>query len=233
MNKNVKKLLDLQTADRVIREKRNQIDSIEKRQEKIRGQIEEIEEKEREREEKLSQLERESKEKNKEADELQDQIKKYKERLDGGIISFKETEALKEKVQHTTDRLEELEDDAINIMMKIDELKERRKEKRSESEEKVEEKSSLIENLEEEIEELRSEIEDASSEREAILEGIPDRLIKQYNRLKSNTNEPVVQIKNGVCQGCQMSVSKNTIKKARSDQGIATCENCSRILYIR
>ncbi|MFW6049036.1 MAG: zinc ribbon domain-containing protein [Candidatus Bipolaricaulota bacterium] len=233
MNNNVKKLLDLQNADRLIREKRNQIDSIEARQEKIRGQIGEIEEKEREGEEQLSALIRKSEEKNEEADELQEQINKYQDRLDQGIISFKETEALKKKVQITTDRLEELEDDAINIMMKIDELKEKRNRRRSESKDKVDEKSSLIESLDEEKEGLLSEIEEVSDERKAILGEIPDRLVKQYNRLKSNTNEPVVQIINGVCQGCQMSVSKNTIKKARSDQGIATCENCSRILYIR
>lgn len=233
MNENVKKLLDLQDADRVIREKSNQVESIESRQRSLNEKIESIEKKEKRREEEFAQLKEESEVKNNRADELQDQIRKYEKRLDEGIISFKETEALKEKIEHTTDRLEELEDEAIDIMMEIDKLKQKRAEEKSKSTNEIDQIRSTIEDLEREKEQLASEIEEKSKERESIEEKIPDRLIKQYNRLKTTTHEPVVQIKNGVCQGCQMSVSKNTIKQARSDQGIATCENCSRILYIR
>lgn len=233
MNKNVKKLINLQEIDNTTREKKRRINRLEKRKDNLEDEIESIKEREEERKGNLANLKQESKEKNRKVDDLQDQIDKYRERLDEGIISFKETEALEEKIQHSTDRMEKLEDEAIDIMMKIDQTKARREEQKAEAKSKVKGKKDKIEELEEEKNELLLELEELEEEREEVVAEIPDRLIDQYNRLRSTTNTPVVQVKNGVCQGCQMSVSKNTVKQARNNQGLATCENCSRILYIR
>lgn len=233
MNKNVKKLINLQEIDNTTREKKRRINRLEKRKDNLEDEIESIKEREEERKGNLANLKQESKEKNRKVDDLQDQIDKYRERLDEGIISFKETEALEEKIQHSTDRMEKLEDEAIDIMMKIDQTKARREEQKAEAKSKVKGKKDKIEELEEEKNELLLELEELEEEREEVVAKIPDRLIDQYNRLRSTTNTPVVQVKNGVCQGCQMSVSKNTVKQARNNQGLATCENCSRILYIQ
>lgn len=233
MNKNVEKLLNLQEIDNTTREKKRRITRLEEREENLQNEIEMIKNREEERQENLAKLKQESEEKNRKVDDLQGQIEKYRERLDEGIISFKETEALEEKIQHSTDRMEKLEDEAIDIMMEIDRTEAKREEQKAKAESKVKGKKDTIEGLEEEKNELLQELEELEKEREEVLSEIPDRLIDQYNRLRASTNTPVVQVKNGVCQGCQMSVSKNTVKQARNDQGLAICENCSRILYLR
>lgn len=232
MNKNVKELLKLQEVDNNTREKEYRIRKLEKRKINIKKEIDQLRKNEKEQKERLKKLKEKSEKKNKEVDDLQDQIEKYRKRLDEGIISFKETEALEEKIEHSTRRMEELEDEAINIMMEIDRTKEEREKQKSETEAAIDTKNSKIEELENEIEDLTEALQVLEKEREKIAGKIPDRLIDQYERLRSASSDPVVQVKNGICQGCQMSVSKNTVKQARNSQGIATCENCSRILYI-
>ncbi len=233
MNKNLKKLLDLQGFDESIKEKEHKIDRLEGRVEKLGEEIKQIKEKEEKRKEHLKSLKEESEEKNARVDELQEQIDQYQERLDEGIISFKETEALEEKIEHSTERMEKLEDEAIDIMMEIDRTESKREEQKSRAESNIEDKETKISDLEDEKSELRQELDQLERKRKELTKKIPDKLIEQYERLRASANKPIVQVKNGVCQGCQMSVSKNTVKKARNGQGIVTCENCSRILYVQ
>lgn len=233
MNNNLKQLLDLQDLDESIRKKERKIDRFEGRVEKLGEEIKQIKGKEEKRKEHLKSLKEESREKNARVNELQEQIDHYQERLDEGIISFKETEALEEKIQHSTERMENLEDEAIDVMMEIDRTESKREEQKSRAKSNIEKKEARIADLEDEKSELKRELKELAKERKDLKGKTPEKLIEQYERLQASTNKPIVQVKNGVCQGCQMSVSKNTVKKARNGQGIVTCENCSRILYVQ
>ena len=64
----------------------------------------------------LSDLERKSRLKNLEVDELDEQIRGYKRQLSEGIISFKEMQALEEKIANQRQRIGKMEDEALELM---------------------------------------------------------------------------------------------------------------------
>ena len=97
-------------------------------------------------------------------------------------------------------------------------------------------KSELIKKVKELEEEIKKEA--VSNNLELIQElantraGIPGNLLKQYDRLKKKLKDPIVRMKNGVCQGCFMSFSLGTALVAHANKSIHICEHCGRLVYI-
>ncbi|HCP31859.1 TPA: hypothetical protein DIT45_01190, partial [Candidatus Acetothermia bacterium] len=73
----------------------------------------------------LQQLEHNSRLKNLEVDDLDMQIREYQKRLNQGIISFKEMEALRTKILNQRERISEMEDEALALMGEIEVTKTR------------------------------------------------------------------------------------------------------------
>ena len=62
--------------------------------------------------------------------------------------------------------------------------------------------------------------------------GIPGNLLKQYDRLKKKLANPLVILKDSVCQGCHMTSSLGMAIIAKAHRGIYICEHCGRLLYV-
>lgn len=182
--------------------------------------------------EELSQLEHDSRMKNLEVDDLDMQIRKYQNRLDVGIISFKEMEDLRVKIECERVRINQLEDDALSLMDAIE--AKTRDQGETESDLTVKERAlrGQIADAEREIEATNTKLDELTSERKQVAEGIPSYLVGQYASLHAKLAHPIAEIRNGTCTGCKLRVSGNTTDKARGEMGVVTCEHCSRILYI-
>ena len=73
-------------------------------------------------------------------------------------------------------------------------------------------------------------------EAEAAVLGCPEGepLLGRYRRiLQSKKKHPVSALVGGICAGCHMKVTAQTVAIARSnqEQNIAACESCGRLLY--
>lgn len=55
---------------------------------------------------------------------------------------------------------------------------------------------------------------------------IYERLAKRYDYVSA-----VVPVRDKNCLGCFMDLPTSAVRRAESDQGLMTCENCGRILY--
>lgn len=181
----------------------------------------------------LEELRHKSRMMNLQVDEIDMQIREYQHRLDVGIISFKEMESLRIKIESERKHMNQMEDEALLLMDSIEEMTamiSREKETRARRESELIAESAK---LDERIATLEDEIAAHKRERDELLTSIPPHAVQRYDTLRKKMDSPVVTVENGSCSGCKLTVSGTTIERARDGMEIVTCENCSRILYVR
>ncbi len=225
-------LLDLQATDVQLHEFSVQIERLRAQRKQTEERIVAEEAAVDRLRERLSELEHESRMKNLEVDELDMNIRQYQERLDKGIISFKEMEDLRAKIDSERGRISAMEDDALVLMDTIEESRRTLERAVADCSEEVERLRSQIDDIASRIAETQKRADGLAEERAALCEQVPAYLIKQYDALHQRSSEPIAPIKNGTCSGCKLKLSGSTIERVRGGMGIVTCEHCSRILYV-
>ncbi|HBR10597.1 TPA: hypothetical protein DD712_05055 [Candidatus Acetothermia bacterium] len=182
----------------------------------------------------LAELDRLSRQKNLEVDTIADQIIKIQQRLNHSIISFKEMEALRIKLDSEKRRVDRLEDEALNLMERIDAMREEAPAKEADFITLKEKIAAQIRAIDAEIAGRKDEIVAQEVEREKLCSMVHKQLLAHYNRLRNEFDNPVVEIRDGAsCQGCNLTIHANIAERARTETEIIFCENCSRILYYR
>ncbi len=76
-----------------------------------------------------------------------------------------------------------------------------------------------------------SEIERIEGEIEAVREKIHVDSLARYDRL-SRHGLAIVQLKSGMCMGCNMSVPKGDLNRMLAGKAEAICPNCGRYLSL-
>ena len=180
----------------------------------------------------LAELERMSRLKNLEVDELDESIREYRTRLETGIISFKEMEDLRLKIESERSRMSEMEDEALSLMEAIERGREELVEAEERLKQREEEFRSEGARIASSIEETEGRIAELEAERERLTARITPYLLSQYEALHAKYPDPLAVISHGTCAGCKLKVSGNTVERAKGGMGIVRCEHCSRILYV-
>jgi uncharacterized protein len=181
----------------------------------------------------LEALERESRSKNLSVDELDMKIRGYRTKLEKGIISFKEMESLRMKIAQEHDHMSALEDEALRLMDEIESSTVRLGEAREKLERREAKLTEETQSVDARIAEVRKQMEACAAERAQIAATVPDHLLSRYEHLRVEYPDPVVEVEDGSCGGCNLAVSGTTIDRILTELEIVTCENCSRILYMR
>lgn len=79
---------------------------------------------------------------------------------------------------------------------------------------------------------LKKELIELEANREELATAVDETTRERYERLvKNKAQTAVVGIQHGVCGGCHMKLSRQTVVSCQAEQAIVTCTNCSRILY--
>jgi hypothetical protein len=80
--------------------------------------------------------------------------------------------------------------------------------------------------------ESQNEEDDLISERDQASTHIEDRLLKSYNKIRSNAINglAVVMVRRGACGGCFNSIPPQRQAEIREKKKIIVCEHCGRIL---
>ena len=91
---------------------------------------------------------------------------------------------------------------------------------------------SLLANLTDREKNLQQELNNLNTNREELAAAVEESVRSKYERLLKHKGEKVVVgIQHGVCGGCHMALSRQTIVTCQADQEVVTCTNCGRILY--
>lgn len=231
MRKGLEVLLEIQKKDRKIRRNKSQIKRLKSKKEKLKTEIAEKEKEVKKIEDNLQEMKSESRKLNGEVDDIDFQIRGYKKQLEEGIISFKEMEALRKKISQLQERLEGLEDKALDMMLQVEKKEAKAKEQKSSLSNTRDKINEEIAVTNQEIQDRESRIEEIKSKRSNLEKEASSHLLKRYEQLRGNFDNPIVELEGRSCGGCKLSLSATTVEKVREDMEIVACENCSRILY--
>ncbi len=140
-------------------------------------------------------------------------------------------EALREKIASSRQRMEALEEEAIELLDRV-EQQEAALQKQEVSfvqwRKRMEEE---IAELRREIEQHRQKIEQEQAKREQLVTEVEPALLEHYQRLLADYEDPIVPVRDGRCTGCTLQISEITLERVREGREITTCESCGRILY--
>ncbi len=180
----------------------------------------------------LQRLELDSRARNLEVDELDMHVRAYQERLDKGIISFKEMEDLRTKIASEKGRMGRLEDEALDMMTAIETARAELTQAQVALVPREQHLQAQVAETAREIEETeKGRLAELRNERALLATAAPPYALAQYEALRATFSNPVAAIDHGTCGGCKIRVSANTVERVRAGREIVTCEHCSRILF--
>jgi len=202
-----------------------------KKIEKMDHDIQAMHEKVDKEKEILEEFEKERRKKEKELELEKEKIKKFESKL-YEVKTNKEYQALLKEIETAKKANDKEEEEIIEIMVKIEELKKdfestsktlKEKEKVAE----VEKKKLLNES-----DSIEKTIKDLTQQRDNLLSVVDKTLRDTYNRLISRRGGmAVVNVKNGVCLGCFMNIPPQLFIEVTKNNRLILCPSCNRIFY--
>ncbi len=152
----------------------------------------------------------------------------------GGVLAPRELENLRRDGESLKRRMDQLEDQALELMEQVEMLGASVEEGAAELASFERDWSEETASVREEYTTLRSRLEELKAERDMLRAAIPRRELALYDELRrSKGGRPLAPMVDRVCQICRVSVPthKATIAEGGGDT-VATCEGCGRILYL-
>jgi hypothetical protein len=179
----------------------------------------------------LEELEKDRKRKEKELEMEKEKIKKFESKL-YEVKTNKEYQALLKEIETAKQTNDKEEEEIIEIMVKVEDLKKdfestskllKEKEKVAEAEKKK---------LLSEMDSIDKTIVDLKQQRDNLLSVVDKTLRETYSMLISRRGgTAVVNVKNGVCLGCFMNIPPQLFIEVTKNSRLILCPSCNRIFY--
>lgn len=230
MNEQLKLLINLQKLDDEIRKKENLIREVNEKithlQEKIKLTEEELAEEKNE----LGAKEKDLRSKERKLEDVNLHLQKCRDRV-YILKSQKELAALDEEIERVKKEKSLLEDEILQFMEAVEELKPRIKVKEKSLNEEKEKLSEEKVNCEGILNQNQEKLNLFLKQREELITKADRLLLVEYEKLyRSKGGIAVVKMENDVCQGCNMTISAQMRDKIKKNEQIIRCESCARIL---
>lgn len=167
-----------------------------------------------------------------EAEDLTVAIKKFNDRLYGGLIhDAREMKSIESEIEHARRMRSSVEDDAIGAMERVEALEAELARAQESAAQHESAREQELAHLPQEKDRRERAIQELEAERQTLTNTIEPSRLDLYRRLSSRPGHPVSRVQGGVCQWCRVQLPAADIQHARGD-AIVTCTNCSRILYV-
>ncbi len=138
-------------------------------------------------------------------------------------------------LQHEIDGLKanrgKLEDQALEIMEKVEQTKKSVSSLETELKRLETEWQSQQKELSAELKELETAIAGLKDQRESLAAEIDPQVIDIYNELKRQRGTSVARVEQGICRGCRISLPVTELQRVRSGD-LVRCSSCGRILFL-
>ncbi len=166
--------------------------------------------------------------------ELFDWEKKYQKAGEQLVLATNEKEisALEKEEKLSSEKIEEIQDEILDLLEKCEEL-----------EEKIAEAQEFLKGSLETVEEVKAEIlDETKQERDAIEKyekridalksEIPNALWEGFSRAreKHRFNSSLARILNRACEKCRFQIDSLTANRVETATGVEQCSQCERLL---
>lgn len=160
-----------------------------------------------------------------------DKAKRSEERLYSGVVKNpKELNDLQHEVEALGRRRATLEDEALQVMMTVDERQTISGAAATERDRLAEEFAASVVHLQAEQQTLALQLNRLLDKRKKQITLAQPALLKVYDQLiQEKRGLAVAGLRANKCQGCQVTLSASTIRAAGQGQ-LVRCDSCDRIL---
>lgn len=230
MLSDIENLLQLQVADKEIRQLKDEIASLPKRvaviEEKLAGTKARLE-----KARGAAKADEANKKKFESAiQDLQGKISKYRDQsLD--VKTNDQYRALMHEIQFAEQEIRINEDRILEVMLNV-EVREKDV-KAAEAELKAE--TAEIEQEKAEARKITAEDEKKLAEwnakRDGLRHGISEDLLRHYERVMKFRGSGLAEVRDQKCMGCQVMLRPQTYNEVRNAASVVMCDSCQRILY--
>jgi len=181
----------------------------------------------------ISEMEKKRRAMEREADYAREElIKKRRKLLE--VKSNKEYAAMQAEIAHAEKEISDKEDQVLQLLMEMDERNDEGRRRAMaladlEQQCKVEQQKRMAE-----LEVKRAELADLLARRNHLSGMIESSLFTTYQKVfELRKGLAVVNLVNGTCQGCHMTLPPQIVSEVKQNERIITCGECDRILYFR
>ena len=162
----------------------------------------------------------------------QEKIKRSERRL-LSIKNLKEHEALSREIRLGKKVSGEIEENMLELMNRVEQSKKNLEKKQAEYEDcekALVEKKSRSEKT---LSEAAKALESLKVEQQGLAENVNKEYYKRYSTVRRSRGNAIVEMVNGSCDGCHISVPPQLGIKVLRQQEFVFCPSCHRILYVK
>ena len=226
-----KMLLELQELDSEVLDKKNVLKFIPEKVKQLDAELESKSASLKCLEEELKKVQLVHKEKEGDLQTKEEAIKKHQSQL-SQIKTNKEYTALQKEIDSLKADSSLLEEDIINSLDKIDEIKKNIAKEKEIFEIEKNKTGEDKKKMEVECKKAEAEYNDLSNKRKEFASKIDRSILSKYDRILHNKNGlAMVPVVSNACGGCNMNLPPQVINEARLRRELVFCGNCARILY--
>ena len=165
-------------------------------------------------------------------DDLAAKIKKAEDKLYSGKIGNpKELTSLQQDVNMLKATCDQEETAALGIIERVEEAESRLAATRNELSRVEADYQAQQTQLSTDIAQLETELSGLQEQRRQLSLQFDAATISIYERLRKSRGQAVAKVKQGICQGCRISLSSSQLQQVRSGS-LVHCGSCGRILYL-
>jgi len=226
----IEKLLVLQDRDRKIRALKQELKLAPTERKEFEEKLVDAQKKLEATKLKAKEIEVERKKLENEVQSKKDTIAKYQTQK-FQTRKNEEFQALNNEIKRYEGEIQSIEDRELDLMENADKMKEQVAETDKETQAVKAQVERQLTNITAKIEAVNGNLKEIEADRTKLSTDVEEDLLDIYNRLFSNKNEAVVALEHGVCMGCHMTVTTQTVVRVKGNREIVHCEQCGRILY--
>lgn len=162
---------------------------------------------------------------------LNEKIEKEQKRLYGGeVTSPKELASIQQELESLKERIDQAETSLLEQMEIVEPM-----------EKEIAVIAAKANSLKAETAEAKSAYGAVSAEiaaaramlrgkRAAAVRDVEENQVELYERIRKRHRRAVVELKNGICEGCRTEIPTVELKRIKETPGLSRCPNCGRIL---
>lgn len=231
MNELLSLLVQLQKADIVIQNYESMIKT-------IPNNVDDWRKRYKIQQDELAQMQHQAEEFNKEfryeerkLQVLEDNLSKFQAKI-YAVKTQKEMISLDHEIAKSREEKSQTEDNLLILMDNIEKLTNQIVAKKEILASELIELQSAETDCNERLNIAEQNLNRNKEKRKELTTKIPRQDLERYEKLRANKNNlAVVAVKNGICQGCFVTLPPQEINEVKSSSTLVTCERCIRILY--
>ena len=231
MHPDLKAVIEVQQLDQQVAELTVLIDSLPKQIQTLQSQLDDFIHAHEERKKRLAANLKERKDLEGDIKAIQEKITKHKDQL-YQVKTNEQYRAMLKEIEGEERNIRAIEDQVLEKMIEAEEIQKRVQEAAARLEGEKARVAAEIKRLQDERQKDLDERERLQARRKEVAAVLSDSVLGLYERIRSyRTGAAVAEVREGLCTACNVRLRPQAYNEVRGNEGVLTCENCSRILY--